>query len=192
MNTFEVNAAIEALIGSHGTDEAARRTVWAYAKTVKPGSQVQIQFNPFARHSQQDSFSGHTAEHGTVQVWTATREDEDTRPPLSVRIGADHINRVGYYRVRLIRFAPPKDCRLTITHFWKATQETESDTEQAEEWILDGDLDAADASFFGKVGTRVINFVIGHVTKREAVCEWADRDDARQVIRVGRHIHLGC
>lgn len=114
MTPLELNAAIDTLIESHGSDESARRAVWSYAKTLTPASAVMCSLSMDAG-SKSDGFSGHTA-HGNIRV----TDDKEESKRIGFTIGSDSINRVGYYRIQLFTFDKPKHARLRITHFWES------------------------------------------------------------------------
>lgn len=117
-----LNSYIERLIDSRGHDAEARGVVAEFGRTLIRGSRFGLK----ARLPRSgDSVRGFTAEHGTVQIEDSRNESKE------ITIG-DRTERVGYYKV----CRAPHKSWISISHFWKADEGTESETELAQEWAL--------------------------------------------------------
>jgi len=116
---LELNALIERLIDSKGHDPDARQAVAEFGRGIRQGSP--INFNASITKPG-DTVLGQT-EHGTVLAG-------DDRPETKEYSKGQIVERVGYYKVsRLRRW-------ITLSHFWKSSQGTESETEMSQEWAL--------------------------------------------------------
>jgi hypothetical protein len=148
---LELNAHIERLIDSKGHDAEARQSVADFGRGIRGGSP--ISFNA-AITKPGDTFLGQT-EHGTVLAG-------DDRPETKEYSKGEIVERIGYYKVsRLRRW-------ICLSHFWKADQGTESQTEMAQEWALALDKSGTPEWFgeraryrmFGLRWTRALDIIV--------------------------------
>jgi hypothetical protein len=134
VDRLELNAHIERLIESRGGDAQARAALEEFACTLKRASPVALE-GMISRPG--GTVSGQTPEHGSVQV------DDDRARTTEFSKGVVR-ERVGYYKLT----RQTKDL-LIISHFWKADEGTQSETELAPEWAMGLDADGK-AAWFGE------------------------------------------
>lgn len=129
MDRLRLNSQIERLIESKGHDEASRNAVAEFALTIRTPSPVEIET---LYRGSGGAMSGQTPEHGQVQIG----EDKPDAHEFSRGVVRE---RVGYYK--LARYQLRRKHWVVISHFWKADETTQSETELAQEWVLalDGD-----------------------------------------------------
>jgi hypothetical protein len=143
---LELNAYIERLIDSKGHDAEARAAVCDFGLGIRQGSPVS--FNA-AVTKPGDTVLGHTPEHGSVLVG-------DDKPETKEYSRGEVIERIGYYKIwRMRRW-------ICMSHFWKSTLGTESDTELAQEWALAIDKKGTPQWFGERARKPVFSF---HLTR---------------------------
>lgn len=157
---LELNAHIERLIDSKGHDAESRHVVADFGRGIRQGSP--LSFNA-AITKPGDTILGQT-EHGTVLAG-------DDRPETKEYSKGEVVERIGYYKVsRLRRW-------ICLSHFWKASLGTESDTELAQEWALALDKSGA-PEWFGErarypmFGFRLTRALVVQVSRNVYVESW--------------------
>jgi hypothetical protein len=139
---LELNACIEKLVDSKGHDPEARNVVAEFGRSIRQGSPMSFSA---AVTKSGDSVLGHTPEHGTILAG-------DDRPETKEYSRGEIVERVGYYKVwRQRRW-------ICMSHFWKSTPGTESETELAQEWALAVDKKGTPEWFGERARQRMFSF----------------------------------
>ncbi len=72
-----------------------------------------------------------TPEHGNVEI------DNDDKQTKAMQMGAGTVERVGFFKITrttVNKYFRRKQLRVIVRHFWKAEEETASETEHPEAW----------------------------------------------------------
>jgi len=146
VSKLELNAAIENLIESSGSDAVAREILASYATSIKSNSSAAMDISA---QSSGGSLSGATPESGTVKI------ELDSKHEKEWKFGENSM-RVGYYKIsrKATRhlFRGVKEERIVVSHFWKADVATASETEEPESWCLSCDS-KMQPQWFGKIAS---------------------------------------
>jgi hypothetical protein len=136
---FALNASIERLIDSKGHDAEARAAIAEFGHGLRRGSPVS--FNAAVTKTG-DKILGHTPEHGSILAG-------DDRPDTKEYSRGEVVERIGYYKIYRVRRW------VCMSHFWKSSLGTESETELAQEWALALDKNGK-PEWFGERGRQPV------------------------------------
>ena len=137
MDRIELNGHIERLIESNGHDAEARAAIVEFALGMKASASFQFRG---LYQKPGGTVSGQTPQHGSVEI-------KDDHPETKEFTTGSVQERVGYYKIWR------QKNWIHISHFWKADVETQSEVEDAQQWVLA--LDANDApEWFGERGLK--------------------------------------
>lgn len=171
LDRIHLNAAIQQLIESKGLSDKARQTVYEFGVSLAAVSRVS---GSVEMETPGDSFTGYTQEQGSVQI------DDDKEQVRKLEFGAERA-RIGAYKIWREK-ARRGNFRITIAHFWKLDQGTESMDELPEAWCLE--CDRSGPLWFGERATRTIFENFGLCLKRHLFVEsWGGN--------VGKHHRAG-
>lgn len=162
---LELNSFIERLIDSKGHDSEARSAVSQFGRAIRQGSPVS--FNA-AVTKPGDTVLGHTPDHGSVLAG-------DDRPETKEYSRGEIVERVGYYKIWRMRKW------ICMSHFWKSTLGTESESELAQEWALAIDKSGAPQWFGERARKSLFSFHISRalvvqVSRNVYVESWGGHD----------------
>jgi hypothetical protein len=119
LSKLELNAAIEHLIESSGSDAESREILASYATSIQSDSSAAVDISA---QSSGGSLSGATPESGTVKI------EFDSKHEKEWKFG-ENSTRVGYYKISRKAtkhlFWGVKEERIVVSHFWKADAATE-------------------------------------------------------------------
>jgi hypothetical protein len=166
---FELNAVIERLINSNGSDNQARDELSSFASSLLPEGDLRMDVS--VDHPG-GNFSGHTPQHGNVTV------SDNSEQKTEWSFGETMV-RVGYFKVsRSIckkAFKPGAiEQRIVITHFWKSDPTTESESESPEAWCLSCNA-KMEPVWFGQFASRqLLHFGYLSLYKREIHETWGN------------------
>ena len=165
---FELNAYIERLIDSKGHDAEARAAVAEFGRAIKQGSPLSFSA---AVTKTGDTVLGETPDQGTVLA-------EDDRPETKEYSKGEVVERIGYYKIwRLKRW-------VCMSHFWKSSLGTESESELAQEWALALDKSGTPEWFGDRArkhlfALRITRHLIIQVSRNIFVESWG-RDEGKR------------
>jgi len=171
VDRIQLNAAIQQLIDSKGFLPEAREAVYEFGASLPIQSRVS---GSVQMETQGDSQTGYTQEQGNVQI------DDDKEQTRKIEFGAERA-RIGSYKLwrektRRGRF------RITIGHFWKLDEGTESMTELPQVWCLGCDQNGP--IWFGERATLTVWDHFGLCLQRQLFVEsWG--------VSIGKHHRAG-
>jgi hypothetical protein len=167
IDRIQLNAAIDQLIDSKGASEDSRQLIYQFGLSLPPMSRVA---GSLQMEKPGDSFTGHTQEHGDVQI----QSDQDEVKKLE--FGGEPA-RIGSYKVWREKSRGGK-FGIAIGHFWKLDQTTQSETEEAQAWSLTCDKNGP--VWFGERGTLTVFDHFGFCLKRHFIVEsWGEHPGKR-------------
>ena len=164
---IQLNAAIDALIDSKGASPEARQIVYQFGLSLTPLARVA---GSLQMEKPGDSISGHTQEHGDVQI------QNDQNEIKKLDFGGKPA-RIGSYKLWREKDRGGK-FTIAIAHFWKLDEGTQSESEEAQSWSLA--CDETGPIWFGERATQIAFDHFGFTLKRHVVVEsWGSEIDRR-------------
>jgi hypothetical protein len=148
---LELNVILERLIESSGQDTEARAVIASIASELRPKGGVTLDATLVSKGGK---FSGLTPAHGNFEI------DNDEKQTKRMQIGAGTVERVGFYKISrttVKRFFRRKQLRVIIHQFWKAEEDTASETEHPGAWCLVC-TSKMEPIWFGRFAYRPISF----------------------------------
>jgi len=158
MDRIQLNAAIQQLIDSKGSSIEARQAVYEFGASLPAASRVS---GSVEMQSPGEGMTGYTQEQGNVQI------EDDKEQIKKMEFGTEKA-RVGAYKIWREK-AKRGRFRISIGHFWKLSEGTESMTETAQVWCLECDKDGP--IWFGERGTRTLFEFFGLSLKQHLLVE---------------------
>jgi len=158
LDRIQLNASIQQLIDSGGASSEARQTVYEFGVSLPAASRMS---GSLEMQSPGEGMTGYTQEQGNVQI------DDEKDQIKKMEFGTEKA-RVGAYKIwrekaRRGRF------RISIGHFWKLSEGTESMTEAPQVWCLECDNNGP--LWFGERATRTLFEFFGLSLKQHLLVE---------------------
>jgi hypothetical protein len=143
LDRIQLNAAIQQLIESKGFLHEARQVVYDFGVSLPIQSRVS---GSVQMESPGDSLTGYTQEQGNVQI------DDEKEQVRKLEFGAERA-RIGAYKLWREK-TRRGEFRITIAHFWKLDEGTESMEEKPQVWCLACDQNGP--IWFGERATQTV------------------------------------